>query len=105
MRPVELDAGAGVRIAARLYEPGAVPIAAVLIGPAMGVKQGYYRPFAEWLAAQGYLAMSFDYRGMGDSRPASARRSLRGFSADLYDWARDFDAAIVALSEAAPGRP
>jgi len=105
MRLAELDAGAGVRIAARLYEPAAVPVAAVLIGPAMGVKQGYYRPFAEWLAAQGYLAMSFDYRGMGDSRPASARRSLRGFSADLYDWARDFDAAIVALAEAAPGRP
>jgi len=65
----------------------------VLIGGAMGVRQAFYRPFAQWLSTQGYLVATFDYRGVGDSRG----RSLRGFDADLFAWARDTDAAIEAL--------
>lgn len=103
MKAIQLISEDGARIAARIYEPPVPPKATVVIGPAMGVKQDYYAAFAQWLAAEGYLAISFDYRGMGDSRPA--RRSLRGFDADLYDWARDFDAAIDAASAAAPDAP
>ena len=47
--------------------------------------------------------MSFDYRGMGESLPAG--RSLRGFRADLFDWARDIDAAIDALLARHPDAP
>ena len=81
------------------------PLASVLIGGAMGVRQAYYRPFAEWLARQGYLVATFDYRGTGDSRPGSRARSLRGFDADLFSWARDFDAAIDELHGNAPDVP
>lgn len=105
MKALLLIAAGGAHIAARVYEPSAPLEAAVVIGPAMGVKQDYYAPSAQWLAANGYLAVTFDYRGMGDSRPASARRTLRGFDADLYDWARDFDAAIEAATAAAPNVP
>jgi predicted alpha/beta hydrolase len=105
MQHIELHSDDGTPIAARLYVPTGTPKAAVLIGPAMGVRQDYYAPFAQWLAEQGYMAMSFDYRGMGDSRPASARHTLRGFDADLYDWARDYDAALSALCANAPGAP
>jgi len=69
----------------------------VLIGGAMGVRQAFYRPFAQWLADQGYVVATFDYRGVGDSRAAS----LRGFDADLFAWARDTDAAIDALTRRA----
>jgi len=98
---VEVDRGAAIEM--RFYAPpaGTPPAAAVLVGAAMGVRQAFYRPFAEWLARQGYLVASFDYRGIGDSRSAP----LRGFDADLYSWARDFDAAIDALSERAPDVP
>jgi predicted alpha/beta hydrolase len=77
----------------------------VLIGGAMGVKQDYYAPFAEWLAEQGFAVMTFDYRGMGDSRPSAQATSLRGFDADLFSWARDYDSAIDALRGRAPGVP
>jgi predicted alpha/beta hydrolase len=105
MHAIELQATDGTRIAARVYAPSVAPTACVLIGPAMGVRQDYYAPFAQWLAHQGYLAMSFDYRGVGDSRPSSARLSLRGYNADLYDWAHDFDAAIEHLTATAPAVP
>src|SRR5205085_6720066 len=93
-----LPVDGGAAIEARFFTPAArAPIGAVLIGGAMGVRQAFYGPFAQWLAAQGYLVATFDYRGVGDSR----ERSLRGFDADLFAWARDTDAAIEALQRRA----
>jgi predicted alpha/beta hydrolase len=48
------------------------------------------------MASQGWLVLSFDYRGMGASRPESMKRSLRGLDADIRTWA-EHDAA-AALS-------
>jgi predicted alpha/beta hydrolase len=91
-RRVEVDGRAAIEI--RLFAPAAgTARGGVLIGGAMGVRQAFYRPFAQWLADQGYVVATFDYRGVGDSRAAS----LRGFDADLFAWARDTDAAIDAL--------
>lgn len=92
----------GAFIAARFFAPANEPRAAVLIASAMGTPQGYYRPFATWLAAQGYLVATFDYRGIGRSRP----RSLRGFEADVLTWAeRDCAAMIDAVAARAPDVP
>ena len=91
-----VEASDGRRIAARFYQPEGEPRGAVLIAPAMGVSQDYYAPFASWLAAQGFTAATFDYRGTGLSRSGA----LRGFRADIFDWARlDCAAMIDALSE------
>ena len=99
-RRIEVDRGAVIEC--RLYAPSAGSTrGAVLIGGAMGVRQSFYRPFAQWLADQGYFVATFDYRGVGDSRGAS----LRGFDADLFDWARDTDAAIDVLLDRAGDVP
>jgi predicted alpha/beta hydrolase len=63
----------------------------VLIVPAMGIKQTFYAQFAQWLTARDFNVVTFDYRGMGLSR----RGSLRGFRADVMDWARLDSAAMV----------
>ena len=105
MEVLTLTSDEGVTLAARWYGGGEKPKGAVLIGGAMGVRQDYYQRFAEWLAAQGYAVMTFDYRGMGDSRRDAHARSLRGFEADLFAWVRDYDTAIDALRERAPGVP
>lgn len=105
MESLSLDSDAGATLAARLYTCDGAIKGAVLIGGAMGVKQDYYAPFAQWLATQGFAVMSFDYRGMGESRSAAHGKSLRGLDADLFSWARDYDRAIDALRERAPGVP
>jgi predicted alpha/beta hydrolase len=105
MKGLSLKTSDGLTLGARLYESGAERKGAVLIGGAMGVRQDYYAPFAQWLATQGFDVMTFDYRGMGESRGGSQGRSLRGFDADLYSWARDYDTAIDALAERAPDAP
>ncbi len=71
----------------------------------MGVPQSHYRAFAEWAAAQGHRVTTFDYRGFGDSVPASHRHSLRGYRANLFDWARDYSAVVDAAHAAWPDRP
>lgn len=101
MQRVTLHPGGDVAIAARVFEPPAAPQGSVVIGGAMGVRQDYYRPFAEWLAQQGWRVTTFDYRGSGDSAPAS----LRGFRADLFDWTRDYEAAIDHAHAALPHAP
>jgi predicted alpha/beta hydrolase len=55
---------------------------AVILASAMGVKRGFYRRYASHLAAEGFPVVTFDYRGIGDSRPESLRR----FRVRLQDW-------------------
>jgi len=98
----EIAAADGQAFAARFFPPEGEPRASVLIVPAMGTPQEFYRALAEWLSRQGLLAATFDYRGTGLSRP----KALRGFKADIFDWARlDCPAMVDALAAAAPGVP
>lgn len=85
-----LATGDGYSIATRQFEPKDKSRATVIVAPAMGVPQSWYEPFALWLTGRGYRVVTFDYRGMGASRPPS----LRGYSATVVDWAR-FDASAV----------
>ena len=92
-----------VRIGARRFQRTAQPTAALVIAPAMGVSQGFYAAFARWLADEGYAAYTFDYRGTGVSRPEG---SLRGYRADITDWAQlDCAAMIEHVSAEQPGLP
>jgi predicted alpha/beta hydrolase len=90
------------RLAVRRYEPAGEARASIVIGGAMGVRQSFYEAFAQWLAGQGLRVWTFDYRGSGDSRNGA---SLRGFEADLFDWARDYEAVIDAAKAALPSQP
>lgn len=79
--PVRISATDGYALGARLYgEQSAGPL--VVIAGATAVKQAYYARFAAWLALQGATVLTFDYRGVGDSRP----HSLRRFDARMRDW-------------------
>jgi len=103
METTTLRAADGAPIAARFFAPPGAPRSAVLIGGAMGVRQDYYRPFAEWLAQQGHLVATFDYRGSGESLPPG--RSLRSVDVDLFGWAADTDTVIEALAARAGAVP
>ncbi|HUP59233.1 MAG TPA: alpha/beta fold hydrolase [Thermoanaerobaculia bacterium] len=64
---------------------------ALIVASAMGVKRRYYEPFAQFFAQNGITTLTFDYRGIGDSRP----RSLRSFGRTLTEWGTlDIPAAI-----------
>lgn len=89
-------------VKARFFRPEGAPSGAVLIVPAMGAQQTFYAPLAAWLASRGFLTATFDYRGVGASRTGS----LRGFTADILDWARlDAGAVVAAFLARAEGLP
>jgi predicted alpha/beta hydrolase len=88
--PHEVAAADGYRLAARRFLPAREPRGGVIVAPAMGVDQAYYRPLAEWLSGEGFAVATFDYRGTGASR----RGRLRGFATDIFEWAR-LDATAV----------
>jgi predicted alpha/beta hydrolase len=71
---------------------------AVLHGGA-GIAAARYRYFAAFLAQSGVPVLSYDYRGVGLSRPPS----LRGFRASMEDWAEyDCGGAVAWLRERFP---
>ena len=98
--PLRIAACDGCRLGATLYLPPAANGRAVLVNSAAGVKQTYYAKFAGYLAGRGFTVLTYDYRGIGESRP----RSLRGFAARMSDWiGADAAGALAALEAAAPG--
>ena len=101
MNQQTLQVDGAVPLALRVYEPAGAARASVVIGGAMGVRQAFYEAFALWLAGQGFRVTTFDYRGHGDS----LQGPMREVKADLFDWARDYEAVITAAKAALPSRP
>lgn len=66
----------------------------VLINSATGVKQEFYHEFASYLASKGFTTYTYDYRGIGQSRP----EDLTDLLSDMKDWAKDVDALIAYVS-------
>lgn len=100
--PFPIRARDGYPLSGTLYpHQGAELGAVVLVSAATGARQRYYSRFAAFLAGRGLPTVTYDYRGIGGSRPAS----LVGFEARMEDWgARDLAGAIAAVRERFPGR-
>lgn len=99
----EFPAADGYPLAATLFEPGQAARAMVLIASATAVPQGYYAKFARYLASQDFRVVTFDYRGIGRSKP---KGGLRGFEARMRDWAAlDLTAAVDYADSLAEGKP
>jgi predicted alpha/beta hydrolase len=105
MQVLTISSSGNTAIALRTYAPEGAMRGSVVIGGAMGVRQEFYAPFAQWLCGQGWRVTTFDYRGSGDSLPTDKGGSLRGFKADLFDWTHDYEAAIDHAHAALPHQP
>jgi len=72
---------------------------AVVLHCGAGVQAARYTHFARFLAASGLPVLTYDYRGIGRSRPDR----LRGFQGTLEDWSEyDCAAAIGWMRERFP---
>lgn len=98
-KAVPLLARDGLTLAGTLFEPTSAPARAraaarlpVVVASATGVKQRYYRPFASWLASEGYRVVTFDYRGIGGSRAPGAA----WHGADMHTWGEQDLAGVLA---------
>ncbi|MFP2930517.1 alpha/beta fold hydrolase [Pyxidicoccus sp. 3LG] len=65
---VRIPARDGLPLAATLYEGTRSNGVAVQLNPATAVRRRYYDAFARFLAGRGFTVVTYDYRGMGDTR-------------------------------------
>lgn len=94
-RDVVVTASDGYRLAATIFDPPEHEdrsARVTVIASATGVRRGYYAPFASWLARRGNRVVTFDYRGIGGSRP----ERLPHLDASLLDWCELDLASVVA---------
>lgn len=75
------------------------PRAVLVLHPAMGILQPYYRPFAGFMARQGFNVVTYDYRGVGASAPT---RLTSDFKAGFCQLASDSGQVMAAVRERFP---
>lgn len=100
-QPLRIRALDGYELGAILYSAraGGAPRRAVVLHGGAGIPAQRYRRFARFLAQSGMPVLTYDYRGIGLSRPLA----LRGFRSVIEDWAEyDCSAAIGWLRERFP---
>ena len=101
---IRIPATDGFALAADLDEPptGVRLLGAVVIASATGVPRRLYAAFSAYLRDAGFVVVRFDYRGIGDSRPAS----LRGFHATMAEWgSKDLAGVIEWMAARHPKAP
>lgn len=103
-RKLRIAATDGYALSANLFEPDGAqantPL--VIISGATGVKQEYYRHYAEFLVESGFRALTYDYRGIGKSLAGHVRNS----EATMHDWGeKDMAGVIEQASKALPDAP
>lgn len=100
-RPLTLTADDGWKLGATLFEARSAKTT-VVIHAGTAVPQRFYLRFAAHLARRGHQVLTYDYRGVGASRPDR----LRGFDATMSDWGNlDAPAAHRAARQHAGSKP
>ncbi len=96
-QPIELVCRDGVKLGAHLWTSPDVPfLGSVIINAATGVAACYYHRYARFLADHGFDVLTYDYRGIGLSRP----ERLKGCHYRWRDWGElDFDAALCFMRD------
>jgi predicted alpha/beta hydrolase len=90
MKSINLLTGDHYQLSAHLFEPKNPDKKLLLINAATGVKQQIYFSIAQFFADNGFTVITYDYRGIGLSKP----EKMKGFVASMRLWgAVDYKAA------------
>lgn len=89
---IHIPCGDGFELSGQVWRPASgSDNGTVIVNPATGVAARYYHRYARFLAGHGFAAITYDYRGIGGSRPAR----LRGSGILWRHWGElDFDAVV-----------
>lgn len=100
--PVSLACRDGIVLHGHFWPARSTPIGSVIVNPATGVLARFYHYYADFLAGEGFDVLTYDYRGIGLSRP----ESLKGCGYRWREWGeQDFDAALRHMDAARPRQP
>ncbi|MGI9651895.1 alpha/beta hydrolase family protein [Chryseobacterium sp. RLHN22] len=84
------------QLTAHLFKPEKPNGKIILINSATGVKQQVYFSFAQFFAENGFTVITYDYRGIGLSKPLK----MRNFKASMRTWgSEDFTTVTKFIIE------
>ncbi len=99
MKELVLQTSDHFPISVRIFEPEIPNSKLLVINSATGVKQQVYFSFAKYFAEKGFTVITYDYRGIGESKP----HKMKGFEASMRIWGtRDFKAVTGFIKENYP---
>jgi predicted alpha/beta hydrolase len=102
-RPLRIETHDSWELGGTFFPASGPADQAVLIAPATGIRQHLYFAFAEELVERGCAVLTFDNRGIGESR---GDRPLSELSIRKQDWGQlDMPAALDRLEALVPGVP
>lgn len=96
---IEIVCADGYRLRGHVWRADGASQGIVIVNPATGVLARYYHYYARFLTENGFDVLTYDYRGIGLSRPDR----LRGCGIRWRDWGElDFDAVVKFAKNADP---
>lgn len=81
----------GFPVTAHVFHPGKSNGRLLLINSATGVRQQVYFSFARYFSGKGFTVITYDYRGIGLSKP----ENLKGFKASMRSWGSEDYKAVT----------
>lgn len=91
MRSIDVVTADNYNLSVHLFEPQNPNGKLLLINSATGVKQQIYFSFAQFFAEQGFTVITYDYRGIGLSKP----KKMKGFQASMRIWGTEDYKAVT----------
>lgn len=91
MESLTLHTQDNISITAHLFLPEKSNDKMLLINSATGVKQQVYFSFAQFFSSKGFTVLTYDYRGIGLSKP----EKMKGFNASMRIWGSEDYKAVT----------
>lgn len=99
MQEIILTTSDKVPLSIKIFEPQNPAGKLLLINSATGVKQQVYFSFAKYFAENGFTVITYDYRGVGESKP----KIMKDFKATMRNWGtEDFKTVTNFIKEKYP---
>ncbi len=99
MKTFSVETSDGYKITATSFGENNATNKIIVISSAIGIKQSFYTKYATYLANKGFLVFTYDYRGIGESKPGK----MKDFEAHFIDWAdKDFMGLTQYIEEFYP---
>lgn len=93
MQEIKLHTSSGSTISATIFKPEVSVQKLLVINSATGVKQQVYFSFAKYLTEHGFRVITYDYSGIGQSKPkdlASSKATMRTWGTEDFKAVTDY---------------
>lgn len=91
---ISIQTADGINLNAYLYSSEHSPKGIIILGPGLGVPQGYYDKYARFLSGENYHVILFDYRGIGEEH-----LNLASDKINLRNWGLEDMVAVIAFCQ------